>query len=321
MISDLNQNALQQIETLTPLADSMRIECHDSGRLIDFGVKVRGGLQAGLQLSRLCLGGMGDVSLTPVADGQPGLATIQVHSDQPALACMGSQYGGWQVQQEGFFAIGSGPARLLRGKEKVLDQYGWNLRADASVVILESGSLPDETVRSQMAAECGLAPDQLSICVAPTRSMAGTMQVVARSVEATMHKLFELNVDLNCVTSGLGTAPLPPVSADDLTAIGRTNDAILYGGQVRLWVNMEDGDILQMGPQIPSDSSADFGKPFAEIFQQSGGDFYKLDPMLFSAAQVTLISNLSGNSFTFGRTRPDVIGASFGQPDSLVGSE
>ncbi len=134
---------------------------------------------------------------------------------------------------------------------------------------------------------------------------------MARSVEATMHKLYELDVDLQTVTSGLGTAPLPPVGGDDLTAIGRTNDAILYGGRVTLWVDMTDQQIQQIGPQTPSNSSPEHGKPFAALFEACGGDFYKLDPMLFSAAQVTLISNLSGRQFRFGATRAAILNESF----------
>ena len=66
------------------------------------------------------------------------------------------------------------------------------------------------------------------------------MQVVARSVETALHKLHEIGYDLHNVVSGFGAAPLPPVAADDLVGIGRTNDAILYGGEVTLWVKDDD---------------------------------------------------------------------------------
>ena len=136
-------------------------------------------------------------------------------------------------------------------------------------------------------------------------------KIVARSVEATMHKLFELGIDLYKITSGIGTAPLPPVSSDDLVAIGRTNDSILYGGRVTLWVDLNDDEIAELGPKTPSNSSADYGKPFGEIFRESGGDFYKLDPMLFSAAEIRFISNLSGRQRSFGRLDEHIIEQSF----------
>ena len=67
-----------------------------------------------------------------------------------------------------------------------------------------------------------------------TASIAGSVQVIARSVETALHKMHEIGFDLTQVRSGFGIAPLPPVAADDLVGIGRTNDAMLYGGEVTL---------------------------------------------------------------------------------------
>jgi len=288
-----------------PRQAELRIRCCDD-LVFDFGVNVRGGIQAGLLLSRICMADMAEVKLIPGQGNGPHL--IQVTTDQPALACMGSQYGGWPVSSDDFFAIGSGPIRLLRGKEKVLQQYEWSTdQQNIGVLILESARIPDGKLLQKIADEAGVSPENLLVCVAPTKSMAGSIQIVARSVESTMHKLFELKVDLNLVTSGHGTAPLPLVSADDLTAIGRTNDSIMYCGKVTLWADMPDDQIKDLGPQVPSNSSSEFGKSFKELFEACDGDFYKMDPMLFSAAEVTFVSNLSGNSFRFGELRPGMV--------------
>jgi methenyltetrahydromethanopterin cyclohydrolase len=113
------------------------------------------------------------------------------------------------------------------------------------------------------------------------------------------------------VESGFGTAPIPAVPSDDLTAIGRTNDAILYGGTAELWVRGEDASLKELGSRVPSCASADFGRPFAEIFARYNHDFYRIDPMLFSPAVVTFRSLDSGRSLTFGQTSPDVLAESF----------
>jgi len=147
--------------------------------------------------------------------------------------------------------------------------------------------------------------------VARTASLAGTVQVVARSVETCLHKLHELGFDLARVQSGYGVAPLPPVAADDLTGIGRTNDAVLYGGSVTLWVRGDDDLLTTIGPRVPSSSSADHGQPFAAIFEKYGRDFYKIDPLLFSPAEVTFINLDTGRTHRFGELRPDVIRQSF----------
>ena len=299
----LNVATWHRLSELQKFSESLRIQ-FPSPQVIDFGVNTVGGINAGLELATACLGGLGEVQIRTGAFDWP---MVQVATDQPAIACMGNQYGGWPVQAEKFYAIGSGPARMLRGKEKVLEQYGWkDVGSDCGVLILESGKLPGPDLVADIKTECGIEGDQFWVCVAPTRSLAGSLQIVARSVEAVMHKLFELDVDLNLVTSAIGVVPLPAVAADDLTAIGRTNDAILYGGDVTLWVNMPDEQISEWGPQVPSNSSCEFGRPFAELFSESGGDFYKLDPMLFSAGRVRFISNLSGNHFQFGELRPDL---------------
>ena len=105
---------------------------------------------------------------------------------------------------------------------------------------------------------------------------------MARSVETALHKLHVLGFDLSRVVSGLGKAPLPPVASDDLVAIGLTNDAILYGGQVTLSVRGDDDSIAEIGPRVPSSSSPDHGRPFGEIFSRYNNDFYRIDPLLFS---------------------------------------
>lgn len=313
-MTDPNRASRQRLDGLRSQAEQLRIRFDARRPLVDFGVHVPGGLQAGLELATLCLGELGTVSLRSMACGaDPDWPAIQVYSDQPAAACMGCQYGGWPVQGEGFFAIGSGPVRMCRGREPVLEKFNLNSAESAGLAVLESAGLPDDAVLAAMREECGWsAADSLAVCVAPTRSLAGCIQIVARSLEATMHKLYELDFDLELVTSGLGLAPLPPVAADDLTAIGRTNDAILYGARVRLWVSLDDQQIQQLGPRVPSAASPDHGRPFGEIFEASGGDFYKLDPLLFSAAEVTMISNHSGSVFRFGASEPEIVARSFG---------
>jgi methenyltetrahydromethanopterin cyclohydrolase len=147
--------------------------------------------------------------------------------------------------------------------------------------------------------------------VARTASLAGTVQVVARSVETCLHKLHELGFDLSRVQSGYGLAPLPPVAADDLTGIGRTNDAVLYGGAVTLWVRGDDASLEALGPRVPSCSSSDHGQPFVTVFEKYGRDFYKIDPLLFSPAEVTFVNLDTGRTYRFGQLRADVLRQSF----------
>ena len=224
---------------------------------------------------------------------------------------MASQYAGWQLAGEKFFAMGSGPMRAVACKEPLFEHLGYRESAQRVVGVLETSKLPTDEICQKIAAACNVTPANVTLLVARTASIAGTVQVVARSVETALHKMHELGFDLKNVVSGFGSAPLPPVAADDLVGIGRTNDAILYGGEVTLWVRDDDARLAEIGPKIPSSASRDFGEPFAAIFERAGRDFYKIDPMLFSPAVVTLNNLTSGKSLRFGELRADVIAKSF----------
>ncbi|HIE84959.1 MAG TPA: methenyltetrahydromethanopterin cyclohydrolase, partial [Dehalococcoidia bacterium] len=82
-----------------------------------------------------------------------------------------------------------------------------------------------------------------------------------------------------------------------LKAMSRTNDAILFAGQVQLFVDSDSSEAEQLANSLPSSASSDYGRPFGEIFKAVEYDFYKLDPMLFSPARVTVTSLKTGESF------------------------
>ncbi len=210
---------------------------------------------------------------------------------------MAAQYAGWQITGEKFFAMGSGPMRAAAAKEPLFAKIGCTEQADDAVGVLETRQFPPDAVCRDIAERCGVSPERLTLLLAPTASLAGSVQVVARSVETALHKLFELGFDLRRIESGFGTAPLPPAAADDLAAIGRTNDAILYGGEVTLFVRGDDASLEAVGPRVPSGASSDHGQPFAAIFERYDRDFYKIDPHLFSPARVTLCGLDSGRTF------------------------
>lgn len=311
---NLNQIALARCEQLVNRATQLHIAVlrdETGARIIDCGVHVPGGLEAGIGLAEVCMAGLGKVDLVP---GNSELWTgpaVVVRTDQPVAACLASQYAGWQIAGEKFFAMGSGPMRAVRGREALFEKIGRKESADAVVGVLEAGKLPHEDVCHHVAEECGVAAEHLTLMVAPTASIAGSIQVVARSIETAMHKLHEVGYDILRVRSGFGVAPLPPIAANDLVGIGRTNDAVLYGGEVTLWVTGDDESLREFGPQIPSSASSDHGQPFAEIFERYDRDFYKIDPMLFSPARVILNNLETGTSLRFGEFDAQVLHESF----------
>jgi methenyltetrahydromethanopterin cyclohydrolase len=311
---DLNLRALEIADELAARAEELRVAVttlDNDARIIDCGAKALGSIEAGVLLAEVCLAGMGRVNVTAGrAELWPGPA-VSVATDQPVAACMASQYAGWQITGEKYFAMGSGPMRAAGSREPLFEKIGHRERPQRIVGVLETRKLPPTAVCAQLAADCGVSPDRLTLLVAPTASIAGTIQIVARSVETALHKMHEIGFDLQQIVSGYGLAPLPPIASDDLVGIGRTNDAILYGGEVTLWINGEDEQIAALGPKISSSSSADYGEPFAAIFERYGRDFYKIDPLLFSPAAVTLVNLRSGRCHRFGETNAAVLQKSF----------
>src|SRR6185503_3123307 len=136
---------------------------------------------------------------------------------------------------------------------------------------------------------------------------AGGVQIVARMIETGLHKMDTIGFDVNRVVSAAGTAPLPPTARSDMRAIGRTNDCILYGAQARYVVRAEDDELAALAVRLPASGSADYGTPFYDLFKRYNHDFYKIDPMLFSPAEVWLSSAASGRTFHAGRLNPDVL--------------
>jgi methenyltetrahydromethanopterin cyclohydrolase len=310
----LNERAQRLADYLAANAAAMRVNVQTSGagaRIIDCGIGTPGGIQAGLHLARVCMAGLAEVSLNAGDVAGVAVPHIVVSSDAPIASCMASQYAGWQVSVGKFFAMGSGPMRAAYGKEELFDEIGLREKAPVGVGVLETRKVPDDAVIEYFTKSLELPANKLTLCVAPAASLAGNLQVVARSLETALHKLHELNFDLKQVVSGMGSAPLPPVASNELSAIGRTNDAILYGGRVVLWVQAEDDQIRELGPRVPAGASPDYGAPFAAIFERYEQDFYKIDPMLFSPAEIVFCNLKTGRSFAFGRPQPEVMIRSF----------
>jgi methenyltetrahydromethanopterin cyclohydrolase len=310
----LNERAMRLADYMASTAAQLRIGIQTSSngaRVLDCGIDTPGGIQAGLAMARVCLANLAEVSLVPGEVAGVACPIVQVLTDHPVLACMASQYAGWPIALGKYFAMGSGPMRAARGAEELFDDIEGREQPLVAVGVLETRKLPDAAVVDHICEATKLPPAKLTVLAAPASSMAGTLQVVARSLETCLHKLHELKFDLGQVVSGFGAAPLPPVAKDEIAAIGRTNDAILYGGRVVLWVNADDEQLSQLGPKVPSSASPDHGAPFAELFKRYDHDFYKIDRLLFSPAEVVFCNLRSGKSHAYGQLALDVLARSF----------
>ena len=69
---------------------------------------------------------------------------------------------------------------------------------------------------------------------------------------------------------------------------------------------------VKLANALPSQSSRDYGRPFIETFKSYDGDFYAIDPLLFSPAEVVVTSRQTGRDIHAGGVNPALIDLSFG---------
>ena len=314
----VNGRVVPLLDRLVHNAAALRVEVTKGSlgeTLIDCGVKAVGGLEAGRRMAEICLGGLGRVALEVTDPATPWPFYVTVHTSQPVIACLASQYAGWSlsVEEKGktYHVLGSGPARALGSSEKLFEELGYRDHASQACLVLEADRTPPQALVEHVAEACKIKPDKLTIVYAPTSSLAGTVQIAARCLEVALHKSHELHFPLDHILDGMATAPLPPPAPDFVAAMGRTNDAIIYGGRVQLFVSGDAKAARNLAEQLPSLKSKDYGKPFADIFAAVKGDFYAIDRMLFSPAMATITALKTGESFEAGHIDTAVLARSF----------
>ncbi len=312
----INRLTLPLLENLKRDVDALRLKVitlRNATTIIDAGIDARGGLEAGRRIAEICMGGLGHVALNMGAGKWP--LALSVHAANPVLACLGSQYAGWSLDhgegQAAFRALGSGPGRALAQKEKLFAQLGYRDSATSTCLVLEVDQAPPLELIEKVSRDCHVAAEQLTFILTPTRSLAGLVQIVARVLEVALHKVHVLGFPLDQIIDGAGSAPLPPPAKDFVTSMGRSNDAILFGGRVRLFVDCSDTDARQLAQQLPSSASRDYGKLFAQVFKNVDYDFYKIDPLLFAPAEVIVSTLQGGKTFRAGSVNEALLDSSF----------
>jgi len=316
-VLSVNRLAWKLLEKLCENPDfyGVKIEKTGSGAtIVDAGINVKGGFQTGKIITEICMGGCGKAQITYRNYGKIELPSILIYTDHPVIATLGSQYAGWQIKEDEYFAIGSGPARALALKPKeIYKKIGYKDDFDKAIVVLETDKHPPAKLVERFAKDCGVPSKNLAIILTPTVSVVGAIQVSGRIVETGIHKLSKLGLDPNVILYAWGCAPIPPIHPKFVHAMARTNDAILYGGIAYYTVRYDNEEELKkIAKKAPSKASEAYGKPFIEIFKEANYDFYKIDPNLFAPAIITINNTKTGNTFKSGEINVDALIQSFG---------
>jgi methenyltetrahydromethanopterin cyclohydrolase len=304
----VNERALDIAEEMMDFEEELKVESlrlENGANVIDCGVNVTGSYEAGLMFTDICMGGLNTSSISVHKIGDIPLSFIDITTDHPAIACLGSQKAGWQISVGDYFAMGSGPARALALKpKKTYERIGYQDDSDYAIIALESNKLPDEKVMEFIAEACNVDVENTVALVAPTASIVGSVQVSGRVVETGVYKLNELGYDTTKIVCGSGTAPIAPVVKNDTKAMGSTNDSVIYYGSVNLTVKGFEEEVFK---KVPSINSSDYGKPFFKTFKDAGYDFYKIDVNIFAPAEITVNDLETGKTYHTGRLNGEVI--------------
>ena len=284
--------------------------------IIDAGIEIKGSEQAGKLIAEICMGGLGIINLKKTNTFPHWPLETKVESKHPVISCLASQYAGWNLSHEKFYALASGPGRAIARREELFKDLQYVDQSKFVYLVMEVDKIPPKEIIEKISNDCKTTAENIILILTPTQSISGVIQVVSRVSEVGLHKLHTLKFPLENVEEVCGSAPIPPVSKDFITSMGRTNDAILYGGNVELKVRGTDEQISKLAKNLPSTSSKDYGKPFAEIFKNYKGDFYAIDPNLFSPGKVTVTSLETDKIFVEGKLNSDLLDKSFGYEKS-----
>lgn len=273
--------------------------------IIDCGVNAKGSIKGGELFTKVCLGGICDVGISIPGDLSDIMAmpAVKVKTDFPALTTLGSQKAGWKINVNGYYAIGSGPAQTHKFKDNNIYKITNYIEdSDIAVITLEADKLPDEDIANYIADECGVKPENLTILVAPTSSLVGSIQISGRALETGIYKMYEImNFDVTKITYAAGITPITPVDPDSLKAMGKTNDAIMFGGRAYYYIEPDEGeDLEELAANLPSSASDNYGQSFIELFKEANQDFYKMPKDIFAPAQVIVNDMITGQMFHTG---------------------
>jgi len=316
----VNLEAKKTVDLMIEKADELNIaisKLNNGATIIDCGVDVTGSLKAGELYTKICLGGLAEVGISIPGDLSESFAlpSVKIKTDFPAISTLGAQKAGWSVSVGDFFALGSGPARALAKKPaETYEEIGYEDDADIAILTLESDNLPGEDVAEAIANDCGVDIANVYLLVAPTSSLVGSIQIAGRVVENGTYKMLEaLDFDVTKVKYAAGIAPIAPIDPDGLKAMGKTNDAVLFGGRTYYYIESEEGDdIKSLAENLPSSAADGYGKPFFDVFKEAEFDFYKIDKGMFAPAEVVINDLRTGEIFRAGYVNMALLMKSFG---------
>jgi len=315
--SSINKNALQILRNLVDNAEELGCEVIDTkcgASIFDTGIDAPGSVEAGRLIGRISMGGLAAVRIVPTHIEDMTVQAVMVATQEPVIATLGSQLARWRVNYHGFSAMGSGPARAKTGIEKDLfEDIDYADDADTAVLVLETRQYPGDDVLRSIAEACSVSPENLHCVLVPTASVAGSVQIAARIVEIGIYRLYQLGLKPQQIRGGFGVAPFPTQVDDDVSAMGASNDCLVYGGRAHFFIAPRENDSLEEIVQKACSSySTSYGKSFSELYKEAESSFYDMDQQLFSPARISIMDIEAENIYRAGKIHAELVRKALG---------
>ncbi len=308
-MDSLNRMAIELVDEALEFAEELSVgayELENEATVLDFGVEFDGGIEAGLLLTEIQTAGLATPGRGLAEIGGVPLPHVELSTDQPALSLLCSQKASWELTTADFEGLGSGPARALVAEEEEFRRVGYTDAFDLTALAVESDELPTAAAAEQVADLAEVEPSGVFMLAFSTASLVGSVTNAARAAELATFRLAELGYDPLDIVSATGRAPVAPVAPDEGEAIGRTNDAVAYGGTAHLVVR----EAFDRFDEVASTAGEEYGRPFVEVFDDLEWSFEDVPAELFAPAKVT-VDVLGGGTYVYGETDEDLLVESF----------
>jgi methenyltetrahydromethanopterin cyclohydrolase len=318
MARSLNQKAMEIIGPI--LNDPQRygaklVRTPGGATIVDIGNQAPGSWQGAKRFVEASFGGLAEVTFGRMVIKDLDVPSVEVAVDDPMLAVVACQVGAMRLGEGAFAALGSGPARAKARADRWAQRVLYEDPSPLALIQIQMPGLPSEEILQEVADACRIPLANLTAMVAPTASLVGSVQVASRAFEQCIVALARnTSFDITSILRAQAVAPIAPVIDDELWAMGRTNDCLVYGGSSSLWVrHSNDDEIRRTAESLPFSVSAGdyYGKGYREIFDAYGRSIYNIPAHLDGPAMVAMTNQSTGSVFKAGEINLDRLYRSF----------
>jgi methenyltetrahydromethanopterin cyclohydrolase len=321
MTKSLNEAAM---DIISPILDdpqrygALISKSSGGATIVDMGIEADGSWLGAKMYVEAAHGGMAELTYGRTRIKDLDLPTANLMVDNPMLSVIGCEAGAWAVGEGEFVPVASGPVRAKARADRWSQRVEYEDPSPYVLLQMQTVSIPNDETLAYVADACGIPVANLTVMVAPSASLVGSIQVCSRAFEQCIISLARnTSFDISTILHGYGSAPVAPVIKDEVLAMGRINDALVYGGSGGMWLRHSDDDeVRRMTEGLPFSAQAgdDYGKGYAEIYATYGHSLFNIPAPLDSPAKVMMTNMLTGNVFTAGKIDEDIVYRSFTEP-------